>query len=310
MNVETFALVTNKAARNGSESILRDARDYMEKQVLNAKDITIVSAFYGEDFTKAILYTAKSIGTKRKVTLVFASVSEVAREEQIKSLRSMKEDIVQTGRCSAKDVDIRLADTTRFLHAKLFRFRLKGKSPVYILGSANLTNAAFNQNDEVMVAIRGRHPGLNGYIQHVLCNSHSIEELPDQSVTHSWREFLRNAYLYYRPNRSITYSIDPFAEDGFTEIAKRLRERIIQPLPFADQNVLSLNLVELLELKVPENSRLGFRLPTYSIQTDYGYWVPKEYVDFIEEKLAKSSKPKRRALEKRGKELQDADELR
>jgi hypothetical protein len=48
---------------------------------------------------------------------------------------------------------------------------------------------------------------------------------------------------------------------------------------------------------------LGFRLPTYAIETDYGYWAPKQYVDFIEGRLEAASGPKRRALEERGIEL-------
>lgn len=73
---------------------------------------------------------------------------------------------------------------------------------------------------------------------------------------------------------------------------------------FSDRNVLGLNLAALLKLDIPDNTKLGFRLPTYAIETDYGYWVPKEYVDFVEQRLEKASGPKRRALEKRGVELQ------
>jgi hypothetical protein len=77
-------------------------------------------------------------------------------------------------------------------------------------------------------------------------------------------------------------------------------------LPFAERNVLSLNLALLLGLEPPGNTKLGFKLPTYGIETDYGYWVPKEYVDYIEEKLEEALGPKRRALKKRGAELQQA----
>ena len=39
--------------------------------------------------------------------------------------------------------------------------------------------------------------------------------------------------------------------------------------------------------------------------SDYGYWVPKPYVDFIENILEQASKPKFLALQKRGKELSE-----
>jgi hypothetical protein len=136
-----------------------------------------------------------------------------------------------------------------------------------------------------MVSIKGRHPGLNDYIQHVVQNSQSIDDLPAEVAARSWRDFLRNAYLYYRPSRSIAYTIDPFAEDGFDNIAQRLREQTINALPFSDPSVLGLNLASLLELEAPENTRLWFKMSTYSIETDYGYWVPEAYVGYIERKF-------------------------
>ncbi len=305
MNVEEFALVTNDEALEG-ERILRRAFEYVSRHMENAKDVVIVSAFYSESFAERILKTTKSNGNRRTLTLVFAGAPDVARKDQIVGLKHLQEELVKSGLCSARRINIRLAMGTKFLHAKLFRFRSEGRLPVYVLGSANLSNAAFRQNDEVMVAIKGRHPGLDAYIRHVLRNTCSISELKAESAAGSWREFLRNAYLYFRPNRSITYTIDPFAEDEFEAIAERLRQRTIQPLPFSDRNVLGLNLVQLLELEMPENSKLGLRLPTYSIETDYGYWVPMAYVAMVEKKLNKTFGPKLRELEKRGKELRKA----
>ena len=221
-------------------------------------------------------------------------------------LTQLKNDIIKTTRCAAKNVDIRLAINTRFLHAKVFRFRAENKSPVYVIGSANFSNAAFGQNDEVMVAIKGRHPGLNDYIKHVLHTSTAISEVPAGMAAHTWRDFLRNAYLYFRPSRAITFAIDPFKEDEFRHLADRLRESVFDPLPFSERNDLGLNIAALLQLEIPENTRLGFRMPTYSIKTDYGYWVPKTYVEFIDQKLDDSFGPRLRALEKRGRDLRQA----
>jgi hypothetical protein len=159
-----------------------------------------------------------------------------------------------------------------------------------------------------MIAVKGSHPGLNEYIEHVIKNSSSIESLPDQASASNWREFLRNAYLYFRPNRNLAFSIDPFADDEFGDIAECLKKEVYQPLPFAETNVLSLNLIELLDLNVPASTKLKFQLPTYAVETDYGYWVPEAYVDFVQEKLKASSEPKRRALEQRGTEIRNLGE--
>jgi HKD family nuclease len=78
-------------------------------------------------------------------------------------LSQLKSHIVSAHRCAAKNVDIRSAIETRFLHAKVFRFRAKNHLPVYLIGSANVSEVAFAQNDEVMVAIKGRYAGLNDY---------------------------------------------------------------------------------------------------------------------------------------------------
>ena len=187
----------------------------------------------------------------------------------------------------------------------MFRFRSKNKSPVYLIGSANFSNSAFAQNDEAMVVIKRVHPGLQDYIEHVIRTSASIEELPPETAARTWRDFLRNAYLYYRPSRAVSFAIDPFKDEEFRDIARRLRETIFNPPPFGERNVLGLNIAALLQLEI-ENTRVGFRMPTYSIETNYGYWVPKAYVDFIDEMLEESLGPRLRALEQRGFELQQA----
>ncbi len=306
MIAEEFALVTNASARTGKEAVLHNARDFVEKNIKAADDIVIVSGFYGEEFIKAILRDTKFSGRGRRLTFVFAGLPDVVRDKQVDDLRALKDHIVSTHRCAAKNVDIRLATNSKFLHAKVLRFRTKSRLPVYIIGSANFSEAAFAQNDEAMVVIKGLHPGLNNYIRHVVNTSQSINEIPNNLPARNWRDFLRNGFLYFRPNRAIAYTIDPFADEEFKQIAARLREQVLKPLPFSDRNVLGLNLADLLGLEPPGNTKLGFRLPTYAIETDYGYWVPKEYVDYIEEKLEKALGPKRRALKKRGAELQQA----
>ena len=303
MKVEEFALVTNGAAYC---TALHNARTFVEKSIKAADDIVVISGFYGEPFIRSTLREAKFSGRGRRLTFVFAGLPDVARDEQAEELRKLKDHIVNTYRCAAKNVDIRLAIGSRFLHAKVSRFRARNRLPVYLIGSANFSKSAFAQNDEAIVVIKGRHPGLNDYIQHVLNTSQSINALPPNPPARNWRDFFRNGYLYFRPNRAITYTIDPYSGDEFREIAVGLREHVVTPLRFSDPDVLGLNLAELLELQPPENTKLPIKLPTYAIETDYGYWVPKPYVDFIESKLEDLLGPKRQALEKRGLELQRA----
>lgn len=304
MNVEQFALVTNGSARVRKEKTLRDARDFLEKNITSADDIVVVSGFYGSEFIKSLLINTNFSGQGRRLTFVFAGLPDVARKEQIENLAKLKTHITSVHRCAAENVDIRLVVSTKFLHAKVIRFRTKNRLPVYLVGSANFSEAAYVQNDEAMVAIKGRHPGLNNYIRHVVENSQSIDLMSRDFPVCSWRDFFRNGFLYFRPNRALGYTIDPFADEEFKKIASYLRKQVLNPLPFSDRNVLGLNLAALLELESPEDANLGFRLPTYAIETDYGYWVPKKYVDFVEGRLEAVSGSKRRALEKRGIELQ------
>jgi hypothetical protein len=306
MKVEQFALVTNGSIHTGKETALRNAREFLEKNIKTADDIVIVSGFYGEEFIRAVLHDAEFSGRGRRLTFVFAGLPDVVREKQVDDLRALKEHIISRHRCAATNVDMRLAIGTKFLHAKVLRFRAKSRLPVYIIGSANFSEAAFAQNDEAMVVIRGRHPGLNDYVRHAVETSQSIDRMQHDLPASNWRDFFRNGFLYFRPNRAIAYTVDPFVDEEYKQIAVRLREQVLNPLPFSNRNVLGLNFADLLELEPPDNLKLGFRLPAYAIETDYGYWVPKEYVDFIEGRLEAASGPRRRALEKRGTELQQA----
>ena len=136
---------------------------------------------------------------------------------------------------------LRSRSGSRFLHAKVSRFRAKNRLPVCLIGSANFSESAFTQNDEALVIIKGRHPGLNDYVQHVLNTSQSINTLLPNPPARNWRGFFRNGYLYFRPSRAITYTIDPYSGDEFREIAARLREQVVNALRFSDPDVLGLN---------------------------------------------------------------------
>jgi len=148
MIAEKFALVTNASARDGIGTTLHGAQDCIENHIKVADDIVIVSGFYGEDFIKAILRDTKFSGRDRRLTFVFAGLPDVVLDTQVHDLTALKDHIVSTHRCAAKNVDIRLLTSSKFLHAKVFRFRAKGRPPVYVIGSANFSKAAFTQNDE------------------------------------------------------------------------------------------------------------------------------------------------------------------
>jgi hypothetical protein len=94
MKVEKYALVTNKGAIENAPDDLSDAREFLEWKVSTADDIVVISAFYGEEFVKTVLANAKFSGRGRSLTLVFAGLPEVARADQIASLRDLKTHIV------------------------------------------------------------------------------------------------------------------------------------------------------------------------------------------------------------------------
>jgi hypothetical protein len=95
----------------------------------SASDVVIVSGYYGEDFIRAILSATKGTAKKRTLTFVFAGLPDVAREEQVENLIRLRKDIIKATRCAQKNIDIFLSLDTRFLHAKVFRFRSKNKPP-------------------------------------------------------------------------------------------------------------------------------------------------------------------------------------
>jgi len=52
MEVERFALITSRALGTGTMTPLRDALGYVEKTLNNARDVVILSAYYGTDFIR------------------------------------------------------------------------------------------------------------------------------------------------------------------------------------------------------------------------------------------------------------------
>jgi phosphatidylserine/phosphatidylglycerophosphate/cardiolipin synthase-like enzyme len=93
-----------------------------------------------------------------------------------------------------------------------------------MIGSANFSNAAFCQNDEVMVAITGRHPGLNDYIQHVVDTSKPIGELPTELIARSWREPRGLMHTFWNAGPGSAWLLEVIAPAGFETYFVELAE--------------------------------------------------------------------------------------
>lgn len=307
MQLEAFALVNARVSKKLGETHAREAFEYLVGELRRAKKIVVLSGFYGEDFIVSALEQA-SDGTKgRELTLIVGSAPSVRADEQRQLLGSMARQIVETKYVSSSNLVVATADLNGFLHAKLFSMRAQGRPPSYVIGSANFSRSGLVHNDEISVAIRGAHAGLDKYIGCVVEQSISISRRRPLRPIETWRDFFRNGYLYFKPTAALAFSIDPFAEPEMKAISACLRKQSLNELPFAAKaNVSTIDLQQLLQLDALDSMKSKFQLPTYAVQTDYGYWVPGYYVPQIERLIASAAGPKARRLEERGRQLQEA----
>jgi len=302
MPLDDFILVSSDQALKVDGKNFRRARDFLFKNIQSYSNVDVVSPYYSTDFIEEAFPAGALSG--QCLRLIFAAAPTVRRAEQLCDLRKIKGRLMAERRCQ---IEIYLTTSIQFLHSKLVALRSggKGKPRRYFIGSANFSSNGYYNNDEIMLSLRGYNASVESYLNYLIAHSEEISDLKNtQERAHTWREFLRNAYLYYRPTHQLSYTVDCFANDEFKIVRETLSralggERLLYS---DDTNRLTLSIPLLLELDSEQSSKRTSVNP-YAVETDYGLWVPQFYVRSVEERVERAAEPRKKRLAQQGQQL-------
>jgi hypothetical protein len=270
------------------------------ERIKDADRVLIISAYYDIAFLQA-LFERRGALVDKTITMIFARPAPSALPEQIGELRKFQRTLSARARSKVK-INVTVADGGRFLHTKLYHFQ-RGKWIRTLIGSANATSNGFDRNDEILIEVQGRNVGIDQYVERTLstaCNCDSVVVSNNEQYT-SFQSMLRDGYIYFKPNRSVPYTLNCFDNDP--DRVEALRKAVAgDPLPFHEgQSLGMLNILRLLDIKGAEraakqDSAQRVKIIPFSIETAFGYWAPSAYRRRLEERLDATAEKKTKAL--------------
>ena len=304
------SLFVNKALKGEmprARHLLALSNAMLIERMKAAEHVLIISAYYDIAFLHT-LFEPKGTLLNKNITMIFARPAPPALPEQVVELRKFQRALGARGKSKAR-VNVAVADGGRFLHTKLYQFR-RGKWMRTLVGSANATSNGFDRNDEIFIEIQGRSAGIDQYIGRTLataCNCENVVVSTNEQYT-SFQSLLRDGYIYFKPSRSVPYTLNCFDNDP-ERVAALQRAVAGNPLPFHEgQSVGMLNVLRLLKIKdgdraTKQDVAQRVQIIPFSIETAFGYWVPSAYQRRLEERLDITAGKKTKALLACGRQL-------
>ena len=307
LNQPLIGEVHNGVARPLWKQLLHEAA--------NCRDVQVFSAFYGLNALRDLFGHDNVKGKRsRKLRFVFGRRPPPVLLEQVRELLEFKRTLSKFG-YSNKNVEIAVSRPGVFFHTKAYQFRKNTRVRTFV-GSANASHSGLSINEELVLKYDGRHDALESYLAHVWNHAESVDTLLPQlekqdrqpRTLRNMRDFLSDGLLYFRPSRTLSWSMDCFPGDEYQSVSKALTDAQVEPVPpfeIGDATTISLlRLTNATGMGATERvETLGFQLPTYAIETSLGYWVPSFYEEFLDEKLAERTNVRKEQLRSKGEHL-------
>lgn len=274
---------TSSSSRLNKEVLLEYAK--------RAKSITMFSAYYSSEFVSSFLGAIpKTTRRKCSVRMVFNGFSG----NRLLKQKSDLEEIVAnfSKQLSFKDLSVFLNFSSTLFHTKLYRFD-DGNSVTWFVGSANASEAAFEDNEEILLKIDGPNSHLNAYVSKVIEKSEELNQVKDPEID-SLVKFWRTGNLYYKPNTQIQFTFN------YLDMPDWVFKTLAGEPPRSTDTVEpwgAYNIKRALGVK-DEVGRVRKRvgISTWSIETCLGHWVPGVYVEKVDSKIRDAGRLKKSKL--------------
>jgi len=196
--------VTLLSVRYSTDRDSRLTADRLRSSLSGSTEVLLASAFYDVRFCETLLLSAELNGL-RTARLLFNGLAGIRLDEQRQELEKLARRL---GR-RIDDVRIRLAFEPGLFHSKLIIGRGADRR-VVMIGSANATTAALEQNEEILLEIDSGIAPLVDYFDRVW--SEALDLTDAASPVRSLVQFFRTGALYFKPTASLGLTLNPFRD--------------------------------------------------------------------------------------------------
>ena len=270
--------------------------DVMLSKVEQARDITILSAYYSISFLKSLFESvARSKRKECAIKLVFNGFAGNRLEKQKRELLQFINLLKKKGYSNIK---IYLNTGTTLFHTKLYRFERKNKL-TWFIGSANASEPAFNSNGDILLAIDRKVSEFERYVEKVINNSIEINKVCEPRIE-NLTSFWRTGLIYFKPNTQIPFTFNELNMDD--DVKERLNLSATRPrntnpgAAWGAYNIKrSLGLLDGGNEDDDDEEEKKNRVNNsrWSIETCYGYWVPAKYSFGLDEAIIAAGKSRK-----------------
>jgi HKD family nuclease len=270
------------------DNISKLSESTLTRDMRKAQEVSIVSAYYSVRFLNDVF--AKILKRRRKnciVKCVFNGFSGKRLIAQVDELKKFKKDLSENG---FENVDIYLNKECQLFHSKIFFIKNEDES-LWFIGSANASKSAFNKNEEILMRSLNQIRKIKNYIDLVINSSVSIDDfVVDECIENTLIGFFRTGSLYFKPSNRLSFTFGELklpsqVEEKLANINERPRNSNPGKAwgPYNLKSALNIS-------DVNDEQKMRLSIKPWSIETCYGYWVPKKYCTIIEEKVVQKER--------------------
>lgn len=260
----------------------------------SAMRVTVVAAYWDKRFLTSLF---DSIPADRRgkatIRLFLNGFTGLRGDHDKKALHALARKWHKLG---LRNLDVHLITGGRLFHAKVLLFEAS-KEVCALVGSANATEAAFSDNEEMMLMLRAAQvpPGLEQYLGEVEAAATPLDDVrPFEARTLA--SFFRMGSVYYKPTVGTQFRFDlrlpPAMRAAMTTLQvpiPGMTARASQTYnPFVEVGLSAEQEGELAEFAEADDASSGrarVSLRNYGVQTCYGWWVPNAYDEELKRRL-------------------------
>ena len=279
--------------KNGFDKLsIKSISDHFEHGCI---DFFILSAYYSTDFIETICSKIpKAFRKTVSLKFVFNGFGGRKLRSQEVELTTLRSYLKNQG---FSKIDIYLNKDYQIFHSKLYYIKSPSSCNLFI-GSANASEAAFKENEEILINTTENTEKALNYINFVIGTSIPLDKISNQTNETSLAGLIKSGSIFFKPTNRLSFSFEGL------KIPKSDEEKITAILAKPRHSNPgkawgAYNLKTAIGLSVDDGDKpIRLSMKRLAIETCYGYWSPEHYHDHIDYLIAEKTRGIREDLEK------------
>lgn len=277
-------LVESILARTSTDELVEPITpDRLFKLVAKGDTLRVASAYYDAEFLEEFLRKATKAGAKRIYVLLHGLGGD-GRRQQVDALKPLLDIGPKT--------QIALASSQGIFHPKLYLSTSPRGSGRAFVGSANISNAGWSLNEELVLALSGDLSALSVWFDSLWDKAHEVGKLEVAPPTaYNFPAFFRTGSLWFRPSATLQLSHSPLSSVLASLPAKQKAALGAIRVPYSSEStgVGPFNIARAVGFKASdfeiEDAIKKLSLSQVAFETSLGYWVPPHQSKELRKKI-------------------------